>query len=121
MQIQFKTPGHELPPEVVAHIESRVESFSRFTGAASESAVADVHIERIAEHPQQGKIWRVKLGVTSNGKTMHTEQVGETITEAFDLAKDEMILRLTDLKDKKRTLLRRGGSKIKSWLRFGQD
>lgn len=120
MEIQIKTPGHELTQEITAHIEKRVETFSRLTGAARESAAADVHIERIAEHPQQGKVWRVKLGVTSNGKTMHTEQLGETITEAFDLAKDEMDLRLKDLKDKKRTLLRRGGSKIKEWLRFGR-
>lgn len=106
---------------MITHIESRVETFSRFVGGASESATTEVHIERLAEHPQQGKVWRVKLGVTTNGKTMHTEQDGETIAEAFDLAKDEMDTRLKGLKDKKRTLLRRGGSTIKSWLRFGQN
>ncbi len=121
MEIQIKTPGHELAPAVTAHIESRVETFSRYAGGATESAVTEVHIERIAERPQQGRIWRVKLGVPPRGKTMHVESPGETITEAFDLAKDEMDLRLKGLKDKKRTLLRRGGSKIKGWLRIGSD
>lgn len=120
MQIQIKASGHTVAEDIVKHMEDRADSFARFVGAAAESAGVEVQIERLGEHPQQGRVWRVKIGVSSNGKTMHTEAVGEGITEAFDIAKDEMDLRLKGLKDKRRTLLRRGGAQIKKWLRFGK-
>lgn len=121
MEVQIKAPGYTVAEETVRHIEKRADGLSRFVHEKDmDTAVVEVHIERLAEHPQQGRVWQVKLGMTSRGKTMHTEAVGEGIIEAFDIAKDEMDLRLKGLKDKRRTLLRHGGARIKQMLRFGR-
>lgn len=66
-----------------------------------------------------GAVWRAEMNVLVEGVPYRAEAVAESMQAAIDMLKDEMLEQLKKGKDKHVSLLRKGGAKVKEWLRFG--
>lgn len=114
----IKGTHYELTTEARQYIEDKLGALSKLIRADEEAVKCDVEVERETTGAH-GNVWRIEINLRIAGEFHRTEARGETINAAVDEAKDEMmhILRRTNKKDD--SLLRRGGAKLKEWLRFG--
>lgn len=114
----IKGTHYDITTETRVYIEEKIAQFSKLIRVNEDAVTCDVEVEREMTGVH-GNVWRVEINVRAAGDFYRTEAKGETINAAVDEAKDEMMRVLRRSKRKGDSLLRRGGAKLKEWLRFG--
>ena len=113
--ITFKQTNITVDDHLPDLIEQKLITLEKFIGEAP--SLCEVEFERLT-HQQTGDIHRVEVNLTVNGKLYRAEATAESFEAAVDEAVLDAELRRTREKDN--TLLKRGGRKLKSLLRFGR-
>ncbi|MBI2617841.1 ribosome-associated translation inhibitor RaiA [Candidatus Kaiserbacteria bacterium] len=120
MHHSVKTTDFQMTPEVSEYLSAKLVSLEKYISKDDESVKCEVEIGRTTEHHQSGPIFRVEINVSIGKKLLRAEATEESINAAIDSAKDEMVKRLRRHKGRQFALLRKGGEKIKNFLRFGR-
>ncbi len=117
MRINIKATNLELTNAISDYVEKRVASLEKFVDKNDESAIAQVEVGKSTKHHQSGDIFRAEINLHIAGKDLRAVAEKDNLYSAIDEAKDEMTREITSHKDRKRTLIRRGGARIKDFLR----
>jgi ribosomal subunit interface protein len=111
----IKATNIELTQEISNYLDKRLESIEKLIDPNDESAIFDIEVERIAGQ-QTGHILRAEINLKIAGGHLRSESKGETLFNAIDSAKNEMVSELRKAKSKKRRMFRRGGTAIKAFM-----
>ena len=113
MQVQTKTTGIALTPDIAAYLEKKTTALERLV---SPQAKLYVELARETEHHEKGTIYRAEFNFHSPGKDARAVGESADILSAIDQAKDELAEQLRTKKDKDKTLFRRGAKQVKDYL-----
>ncbi|MBA3789001.1 HPF/RaiA family ribosome-associated protein [Patescibacteria group bacterium] len=125
MEIHFKTPRgkdaeNEISGKTTEFAERKIRNLKKYLGKEKESAQVYVELGKDTEAHASGNIWRAMVNLDSHGKRYHADATGETIEAAIDVAVRELEAELRKAKQRRESLLRKGGGALKAFMRgFG--
>jgi ribosomal subunit interface protein len=105
----------ELTRGINNYIDKRIISIGKFV-KGGEMAVF-VEVGKTTNHHKQGDIFRAEFNIEIQGSKFYAFSEKEDLYKAIDDAKKEIIRQITNSKDRKQTLLKRGASSIKNILK----
>ena len=117
MRINIKATSLELTTAISNYAEKKVSALEKFINKNDESAVANVEVGKSTKHHHSGDIFRAEINLHIAGKDLRAVAEKDNLYSAIDEVKDEMVREITSHKARLRTLLRRGGAKIKDFIR----
>lgn len=116
--INVKTTNFTMTPKLETLLDQKFAPIGKLLDEQNE-VLCEVEFEKIGEH-QSGKIHRVEVNLTVNGKLYRTEATEEQMEQAIDSARNELKNELLRVSGKRHSMLRRGGQALKEMLRFGK-
>lgn len=116
MIINIKSSNFELTEGIRNYFDSRLKGVKKFLPERKSAALLDVELNRVTKH-HTGDVFRAEINIRIDGRIFHAESTCPDLYEAIDRLKDEITRELGSFKDKKLSLLRRGGQKIKNLMR----
>lgn len=119
MLISTKATDLELTPAITEYINKKLKALERHVSVDDESAHAEVEIGKTTAHHRSGDVFRAEINLHVAGKQFRAEAVEIDLYGALDTVKDEMERELTTHKNKKMSVRKRWGQKIKTALRRG--
>ena len=117
MNIQIKTSGgFGLTPAVSEYVEKRLAALDKFV-AHDPVALCVVDLGRTTKHHKHGDIFRAEIHFTGTGRDLYTSSEKADLYMAIDDARDEIVRELSSAKAKKISSMRRGGAKVKNFIK----
>lgn len=117
MRTTIKTTRIKLTSAISDYIDKKIADIGKFVAVKDESATAHIEIEKTTAHHHAGDIFRAEINLHIAGKSFRAEATKEDLHAALDEIKDETIRELLSYKNKKKTLVKKGGRLLKSRLR----
>lgn len=119
MHIQFKGTNYDLAPDVTDLATKKLQALRKFLGKYERPALAYVDLGKSTEAHQSGAIWYAEINLDVGGKRYNARAEDETLLNAFDKTIAELMRELRAAKQKKESVLKRSGAKLKEMFRFG--
>jgi ribosomal subunit interface protein len=116
--IQFKGTNVTIEQKWQDLVEQKFSTLGKYIGNETD-VTCQVEFEKEASH-QNGPIHRIEANLFVAGKLFRAETVEESFELAIDVVRQELDRELAKTNEKKETLLKRGGRKVKDMLRFGR-
>lgn len=116
--IQFKATNTKLDEKLTDLLEKKFSSLDKFVGDESDVR-CEVEFEKVADN-HSGPVFRVEANLHLHGKLYRAEATLESFEQAIDEVKSELEKELRRAHDKRETLIKKGGKKIKEMMRFGE-
>ena len=116
--INFKATNTEVRDQLKNLLEQKLQTLNRFIG--EDSVICDAEFEKVTSQ-QQGPVHRVEVNLEVSGKLYRAEATMDSFEMAIDEVRDELDKELRRASDKKETMLKRGGRRLKEMLRFGDS
>ena len=115
--IQFKATNVHMEETWEDLIEQKFKTLEKYLGKETD-VKCEVEFEKTVSH-RRGPIHRIEVNLYVAGKLFRTEATKESFELAIDEVKSELDRKLARTHERKETLFKRGGRKIKKMLRFG--
>lgn len=110
----------ELTDALAQYVDEKIKSVEKFLhGDGAENAIVQVEIGKTTKHHQAGAVFRAEVNLNAHGARFRAVSEKEDLYAAIDDMKDELAREIKSAKEKKKTLMRRGGAAIKRFLRRG--
>lgn len=116
LNISFKATQFEITPAIRAYAEEKVRMIERLLDERDADARAEVELEQTTRHHQSGDIFRAEINLRTARVNLRTEAEEGDLYAAIDIAKDELVEELRRLKEKKSSMMRRGGRMFKGMM-----
>lgn len=116
--INVKTTNFTMTPKLETLLDQKFAPIGKLLDDRNET-LCEIELEKITDH-QSGKIHRVEVNLTVNGKLYRTDATEEQIEQAIDSARNELKNELQRAHGKQKSLVRRGGQALKDMMRFGK-
>lgn len=117
--INTKATAIELTEELSLLLDQKLEPLEKLIPEGETAVTCDVELERVTGH-QSGKIYRAEINLFLGGKLYRAEGMDDQIEKAIDEMRDAVKSELRRANEKKDSMIRRGGRKIKEMMRFGR-
>ncbi len=117
MQIHFKGTNYELPANVTALVKRKVEGLAKYAGRGKDTARAYVDLGRETGAHQNGNIWRADINFDADGNRFYAKAITDSIEKAIDTAVAELASELKTARKRQLSLMRKGGSTLKTLMR----
>jgi ribosomal subunit interface protein len=117
-QITFKFKNTGVDGALKDYATEKLSRLDKFVGGAT-TMRAEIEFEKIVSH-KSGALCRAEATVFVDGATYRSVATEVTFEAALDVTKDELSTELSRAHERKTSLVRRGGRKIKDLLRFGK-
>jgi len=117
MNTKIKTTGVGLTDDVHSYLNKRLSFIEQLINAKDKNVLCEVELSKTTGHHKQGDIYRAEVNLKVGGRNFYAHSEQENINAAIDVVKDEMAKELRRNKDKKQTLVRKGGIRIKQILK----
>ena len=117
MKINEKGTNLSITPEIRDYLYKKLEHLKKFIQGAEANALAEVELGKISNHHKSGDIFRAEINLHLAGENWRAVSEQSDLLAAIDIAKDEMVRELQSGKDKRVSLLRRGGARVKGLLK----
>ena len=115
--MNLKITNFEIDTETRDYLDKRLENLKKFVDLDNPNTNLDIEIGKTTEHHQKGDIFRSEFNLSISGEYYRSEEESQSITSSIDLAIEDLLKQLRRGKDKKETLFKKGGRKIKEILR----
>lgn len=117
MKIKIKATNMPLTPLVDDYLRKKIALIEKLI--SSDDTSADLHVEvgKTSAHHKSGDVFRAEFNLHIAGKDFYVEREAGDLLAAIDEAKDELADTMRSHKNKRMTLIRRGGQKIKELIR----
>lgn len=121
MDIRIKATDYELTTETRGYLDERLASLEKFLGDDISLVRCEVELGRDAGRPRHGaNIWFAEIRVISPGSTpVYARNNASSVNAAIDDVKEEIERQLRKGKKLHIRMMRKTGSAIKNWMRFG--
>src|SRR3989338_6074927 len=116
MTTNLKASNVSLTPEIRSYLDRRLEGFQKFLPVGKDASVADIELSRVTKH-HTGDIFRAEINIRVGGRVFHAVSERPDLYEAIDHMKDEITRELGSYKEKRLSLLKRSGQKVKNLIR----
>lgn len=116
MNIQTTANNLDLTPDIQSYLQKRLAVLDKFLKEDKETN-AHVILSKESNHHRNGDIFSAEITMHVKGKPMFAKSEQESLFAAIDIMKDEIARSLKQNKNKKDTLIRKGGRKVKAMLR----
>lgn len=118
--IQFKATNVELDEAWQILVDQKFQTLEKYIGDETDTK-CDVEFEKeTGEHHNNGNIYRVETNLFLRGKLYRAVACEENFEKSIDAVRAELDRELAKSNEKRETLIKRGGRKIKEMLRFGK-
>ena len=118
MKHNIKTTNVLLTPALSEYLEKKLSHLDKFISPEDmETVMCYVEIGKTTNHHKTGDVFEAEYTIHINGKTLRAVKEELDLYSAIDLANDEMVNELRSYKNKKISLIRRGGAKIKQIIK----
>jgi ribosomal subunit interface protein len=117
MKLNIKATNIALTPEISDYLDKRLQGIEKFLPEDQESFTVNVELGKTTEHHQTGDIFRAEITIYIGGRNFRAVSENIDLYSAIDDMKDEIGRGLSSNKEKKISLLRRGGQRLKSIIR----
>ena len=108
----------ELTDPLRQYVEKKLHNIARkYVSKDDESAQCDVELGKTSNHHQSGNVYRAEFNCHIAGKNLFAEAEQEDLYAAIDEAKDELGRQLKKFNNKRETMLKKGGRKLKQMIR----
>ncbi len=116
MKTNLKGTNLELTPQIRDYLDKRLAPLEKFL-PDEESCMVDVELGRSINHHQTGDVCRAEINVNVGNRTFRAVSEQQDLFSAIDFMKDEITRELGSYKEKRISIMRRGGQKLKNLLR----
>ncbi|MSU73745.1 ribosome-associated translation inhibitor RaiA [Candidatus Kaiserbacteria bacterium] len=122
MDIRIKTTDYELTSETRSYLDDRIASLEKFLGENANVARCEVELGRAAGGQRHGaNMWFAEIRILSPGSAaVYARNNASSVNAAIDDVKEEIERQLRREKKLHIRVMRKTGSAIKNWMRFGQ-
>lgn len=122
MEIHFKSTlskedEHEVSKNPTAFAERKIRPLKKYLKGVDEVTQVYVELGKATAAHQTGAIWRTQINLDSEGKRYHSDATADKLETAIDKAVKEIEAELRTAKQRTRTMMRRGGGALKSFMR----
>jgi ribosomal subunit interface protein len=118
MKHNIKTTNIFLTPAITDYVSKRLSHIDKFIRPEdSEAVMCYVDIGKTTKHHKAGDVFKAEFTIHIGGKSFRAVAEKDDLYTAIDAVNDEMANEIKSLKDKKVSLIRRGGAKIKSIIK----
>ncbi len=117
MRINIKYTHLTSTPDIEQHIKSRIQAVEKLIDANDESAYVQIELAQTTTHHKSGDVYRAEVNMHIARGDFFAFSEESDLLSAFDTVRDEIIRKIKTHKDKKISFIRRGGRKIKDYLR----
>lgn len=115
--INYKATNTKMEERWQELADEKLQALEKFIGDETDVKL-DVEFEQVAPS-QSGDIHRVEANLWLHGKLYRAEATEDSFEKAIDEVRNELDKELRRANDKRWSLIKRGGRKIKEMLRFG--
>ena len=115
MAINIKATNMDLTPAIEEYVNKKLASLDKFSGGTEINAY--VEVGKITKHHKNGELYKAEFNLEIAGQKFFTESEKEDLYSAIDDAKEEIVKRIINKKDKKQTLFKRGASSVKKMMK----
>lgn len=113
----IKATHIELTDAIEDYVQKRVSMLDKVIDENDTSASVMVEVGKRSQHHRDGDFFFAEFNVRVGGKDFRVVAEKDDLYAAIDEAKDGIIQEIGGYKDKRRTLIRRGGAAIKNVLK----
>ena len=122
MEIHFKSAHtadveKEVTLEITSKTQRKLLALKKYLGKTDAPTQVYVELGRATEAHLNGEVWRTQINLDLRGKRYHTDKTAETLLASIDMAVKDLEAELRKAKQKHESLLRQGGSLVKSIMR----
>ncbi len=107
----------QITSEIKDYLYKKLEHLEKFLDPQDESILCEVELGKISNHHNKGDVFITEINLHMAGKNLRAVSEMDDLFASIDLAKDEMVREIQTNKDKRISMVRRGGAKIKSILK----
>ena len=119
MTTNIKATNMELTGAISDYINKRLSSIEKFVN--SEVVTAHVEVGKTTNHHKQGDVFKAEFDLDISGVKFYTVSEKDDLYAAIDEAKQEIVRQITNSKDRKQTLYKRGATSVKKMLKGISD
>ncbi len=107
-----------LTPAISDYLEKKIANLDKFISSdVAETAMCYVDLGKTTQHHKNGDFFMTELTVHINGKSFRASAIEPDLYASIDIATEGMAEELKSFKDKRTTLIKRGGKKIKNFIK----
>ncbi len=118
MKYNVKATDFPITPAISEYLDKKISHLDKFINPNLEDSImCYVEIGKTTEHHKTGDLFKAEFTVHIGGKVFRASTEKEDLYSAIDVAVEEMGEELKSFKNKKKSLIRRGASKIKSIIK----
>lgn len=117
MRINEKGTNMDITPVIKDYLYKKLEHLEKFINLADDSVLCEVELGKISQHHKNGEVFRTEINLQVGGKNFRAVSEMDELFASIDIAKDEMVRELQVSKDKRVSLMRRGGAKVKQLIK----
>ncbi|NCU28059.1 MAG: ribosome-associated translation inhibitor RaiA [Candidatus Moranbacteria bacterium] len=117
MNINIKATNIELTSAISDYINKKLEGFDRFKKSNDEELTVFVEVGKTTNHHKQGDYYRAEFNIILGGDKFYTFTEKEDLYKSIDIAKDDILRKIKNKRERRSTLIRRGAGKIKQMIR----
>jgi len=117
MQIKEKGANMQITEDIKVYLYKKLEHLNKFIDQTDGSVLCEVELGKISNHHKGGDVFRTEINLHIAGKNLRAVSEMDELFSSIDMAKDEMVRELQLNKDKKVSLVKSGGAKIKKLLK----
>ncbi len=116
MHIDISAKGIEITEAIRDYAEKKISALSRFVKGARELRASLVLGKETAHH-REGEVFMAEAELYVDGKSFHSDETGKDLYATIDAVQEELERMITTEKEKRGSMLRRGGRKVKEMFR----
>jgi len=116
MNINTKATNLSLTPAIEEYLVKKLESLEKFLRNV-EGVLISVEVGKTTRHHRSGDIFLAEIHIKAAGEEFYAKVEKDDLYAAIDEVKDEMIRELTSRRKRTMRLLRKGGTKIKEFIK----
>ena len=116
MNINIKTTNITLTEAISDYTSKRLDAITTFLKDDT-TVKCDVELGKTSNHHKNGDIFRAEIHIVGKDRDLYASSEETDLYKAIDMVRDEMLREVRSTKDKKLSVLRRGGAKLKGIIK----
>lgn len=117
MNIKIKATNVNLSEEIKNYLEKRVEAVSKMIDINNPTLLIEAELGRANGRHQSGDIFKAEVNLTYEGEQFRAVAETGDLYSAIDKMRDSIVDELRSFKGKRHSLLKRGGARIKGFIK----
>lgn len=117
MKLNIKATNIELTEAIRNYLEEKLNALDRILPAGDDSTMAQAEVGKDTKHHHTGEVFRAEVNLHFAGHQVYAVAFDQDLYAAIDQVQEETARQINSRLEKKNTLLRRGGRRLKAMLR----